>query len=213
MSGRTTRPRSRRYSVFVRKRASGNQLLESYRDPETGKPKHRVICNLGKHGTPEEALEGAREELDALLHEARREEIYAEALEWTIKNTYSRGLDLWHGGEIPTIEEVLTEAQEAAKSEVWGDGDPYADAFDVVRGFDTRGLAEFIGELRRLYAARERAHAHRESTAPQERKLREKIALLEDVVSKKGPTGKKQVKVERKKPRLRRARGRGFVKP
>ncbi len=199
--------------MFVRKRASGNQLLESYRDPETGKPKHRVICNLGKHGTPEEALEGAREELDALLHEARREEIYAEALEWTIKNTYSRGLDLWHGGEIPTLEEVLTEAQEAAKSGVWGDGDPYADAFDVVGGFDTRGLAEFIWELRRLYTARERARVLREKVAPKERKLREKIAMLEDVVAKKGPTGNNQLQVERKKPRLRRSRGRGFVIP
>jgi len=60
--------------LFIRKRLSSrskrgrpgfsHQVLESYR--HDGKIKHRVICNLGPHATPEEALEACVAELEAL---------------------------------------------------------------------------------------------------------------------------------------------------
>jgi len=57
--------------MWIRKRISQTkrqtpsyQLLESYRDD--GKTKHRVICNLGKWPTIEDAIKGEAEQLAVL---------------------------------------------------------------------------------------------------------------------------------------------------
>jgi hypothetical protein len=184
--------RRKKSSMFVRKRASGNQLLESYRDPETGKPKQRVICNLGEHESPEEALEAARAELDELLREVHVAEARVAGLEAGIKEDYARPLEKWHGGEVPPLEVVLDKAREMVRHYGGYDGDldygydgeeSYIGNFATYDRFGPVQLEDFIWTLRELEDRRARARAARAAVKPKERKLRERIAVLERVLS------------------------------
>jgi hypothetical protein len=47
--------------MFIRKRGSSHQLLESYR--HDGTVRHRTVCNLGPHPTPRAALKACTAEL------------------------------------------------------------------------------------------------------------------------------------------------------
>jgi len=170
--------------MFVRKRAGGNQLLESYRDPETGKPKQRVICNLGEHESPEEALEAARAELDELLREVHVAEARVAGLKAGIKEDYARPLEKWHGGEVPPLEVVLDKAREMVRQYGGYDGEEsYIGDFATYDRFGPVQLEDFIWTLRELEDLRARARAARAGVKPKERKLRERIAVLERVLS------------------------------
>jgi cell division protein FtsB len=57
--------------MFIRKRISPSrrqtpsyQVVETYREPMTGKVKQRVIVNLGSHSEPTAALRQARQDLE-----------------------------------------------------------------------------------------------------------------------------------------------------
>jgi phage shock protein A len=160
--------------MFVRKRKGGNQLIESYRD-EAGKPRQRVVCNLGKHATPEEALEAARAELAALLAEPRRLEERIKRTEDFIRVPYERALDEWHGGEVPTLASVLEMAQRDL-NEMTG----YADSFV---GSHDNDLSEFIWDMRELENARTKAREAYKVVADKADALRERIATLEGVLA------------------------------
>jgi hypothetical protein len=174
--------------MFVRKRKSGNQLLESYRD-EHGKVKQRVIANLGPHESPAAALEALRGELEALGSERIREaEQRVAVAEARIKAIYGEGLDEWHDGEIPPLAEVLEKAREAALSYKWGGTDAWDDYADSFASYDEEGepveLDNFIWSLRKLKALREEERGAWGAIEPKASNLRERIGILEAVVSK-----------------------------
>jgi hypothetical protein len=172
--------------MFVRKRASGNQLIEAYRD-ENGNPRQRVVCNLGEHETPEEALEAAKVELDELLAKPRKLEAHAARYEERMKEEFEYPLQKWHGGEIPPLAEVLERAAglvELARSGYPSDPNledsEYAADFVDTWGWD---VSDFVLDVRELEELREEAREAREAVEPEERSLRERIATLEGVVS------------------------------
>jgi hypothetical protein len=173
--------------MFVRKRAGGNQLVESYRD-DAGRPRQRVVCNLGKHETPEEALEAARSELEDLLAEPRRLERSIARNEAYLKKQYARGLERWHGGGLPPLEEVIEMASERVKPVDYRDNwprDTNLEHVDYVKDFVLgygRDLSDFIWELRDREEWKEEARAAREAVAQEESALRERIATLEGVL-------------------------------
>jgi len=172
--------------MFVRKRPSGNQLLESYR--EGGKSRQRVIFNLGHHETPEAALTEAETELEALQGkvEAAEARVDRHVEEW-IKPRWQHGLEEWHDGEIPTLEDVIERARGAVLTRRYGDSslDPnlqhsdYAQAFVGIHGDD---LSEFIWDLRNLEDLKAEASAVREDAEPHAIILRNQIELLRGVV-------------------------------
>jgi chromosome segregation ATPase len=175
--------------MFVRKRASGNQLIEAYRD-ENGNPRQRVVCNLGKHDTPEAALEALRAELDGLLEEPRELEAQAARFEAWLSTRYVRGLMKWHDGEVPPLSEALQMAQKAVAyvDYEWGSYNPALEdiagyALDFV-GTDGKDLSDFLWKVRELEEMREEARDARQEVEPKVRTLQERISTLEAVVSK-----------------------------
>ena len=173
--------------MFVRKRPSGNQLLESYR--EGGKVRQRVVFNLGQHETPEAALAEAEAELAALEAEVQAAEARVDRRveEW-IKPQWQHGLDEWHDGEIPTLAEVIELASKQLKPVRYGEraADPsmqhseYAQAFVGTYGDD---LSEFIWDLRDLEDLKAEASTVRADAEPHAIILRNQIELLRGVVS------------------------------
>ncbi|MBA3491168.1 MAG: hypothetical protein H0T55_03705 [Rubrobacteraceae bacterium] len=180
--------------MFVRKRASGNQLIESYRD-EAGRPRQRVVCNLGKHETPEEALEEARLVLEDLLTEARKAEARADRFEERMREEYEMPLEKWHGGEIPALDDLIERVSKLVRPievrweypEYYDPADSHEYAADFTDSYG-RGIEEFVYDVRELEELRKKAREARQRVAPEEEKLREKIATLshigEGVVSK-----------------------------
>ena len=167
--------------MFVRTRGNSNQLIEKYRD-EGGKSRQRVVCSLGTYETPKAALFAARNELGTLEGQAYSAVEARVELEGYIKSTFPRGLARHHGGEIPAFGDALARASRAARGEV--EYDDYAFDFG---GEDAEGyveLEDFIKALRELEELREDVRTAWAETAPRAHELRERIALLEDVVSR-----------------------------
>jgi hypothetical protein len=95
--------------AFIRTKRVGEheyfQLVENYR--EDGHHRQRVLAHLGQHDTVEAALEAAREKLIGVgVDRDMKAEREARLWEQTIRRIYGDRLDHYHGGEIPSNEEV-----------------------------------------------------------------------------------------------------------
>ena len=177
--------------MFVRRRTSGNQLIESYRDAD-GKPRQRVVCSLGRHETPEDALGAAVEELLGVLEEPQRAEARSVRFEERMKDQYDWQLEKWHGGEVPPLEEVIERAREGIRPE-WERYERPDERHDPAKsseyardfmGAYEEDLAEFVYDVRELEELRAKAVVARKAVAEKEQKLRARIETLRGVVSK-----------------------------
>jgi hypothetical protein len=99
--------------AFVRTKSVGDheyrQLVENYR--ENGHHRQRVLAHLGHADTVEGAIEDARRKLadletSRLAEHTAKAERQAVLWERSIQSEYGDGLTRYHGGEIPTLEEV-----------------------------------------------------------------------------------------------------------
>jgi hypothetical protein len=99
--------------VFVRTKKVGDksykQLVENYR--EDGHHRQRVVVHLGHHNSVEDALEAARRNLEALeagdlLKDAKRADWETGNWDRQLRKYWDEGFARYHGGEIPTPEEV-----------------------------------------------------------------------------------------------------------
>lgn len=173
--------------MFVRKRPSGNQLLESYR--ENGKVRQRVVFNLGHHENPEAALAEAEAELEELEERVEAAEgLVQRNIEDWIKPRWRRGLEAHHGGKVPTLEEVIELARKAVRPRRYGERslDPNLESSDYAQAFVGMGgddLSEFIWDLRNLEDLKAEARTVREDVEPHAILLQGQIELLRGVVS------------------------------
>ena len=83
------------------------QLVENYWDREAGRPRQRVLAHLGKHETPEDALEDLRKKLADLEGSKLYKQVWeyrATAARWekSMRRKYGAVLDRYWDGRTPS---------------------------------------------------------------------------------------------------------------